>query len=655
MASYSSQYAFQNDIDNPVAMATMTKITRAGVRGTYDVTGSYEIFDGLTAKLNLGMYTYNEKYDFYRPTGLTSGVNPPYSPAAMNAANAIADFRRERNMLGELTLNYKKEFGRHTIQALAGGALQEDRRDRLRVRGTGFQDDYVPEITGKGAEANFFTLESDTAKTNWTMASYFARVHYSFLARYFVSATFRGDASSRFGALNRWGYFPSVSAGWTVSEEEFWKNTFGADTSLKLRASWGMSGNNNIGDYRHTRVMSRPVGVPNGPGSILTAMYPEAFRDGALGWESTSQFNVGFDLSLFNGRASIIANYYNSLTRDLLFDQPVSAVSGSGTVLTNMADSRIRNRGVDIQLDGRVIDTRNFSLRLSGNISLNRNKVLDTGLAGTILSRGAERPYDTHITREGDPIGMFWGYKVAGMVRESDMAALELDNAQYNPSTQSFPDGYRIQGPPRSVAQTARLMPGDLYFEDINGDGIVTEADKQIIGSPHPDFTYAFSLAATLHNFDLSASFNGLTGTSIIDGQDYYLNNMEGSGNNYAMVDKRYRDESRPGNGEVYRASRGGTQSNSTRLSTYYLQNGSYFRCTNITLGYTFGRISRATQDKISSIRVYVAIDNAFTISPFNGYNPEVDYSNGNNLTPGVNYGKYPLVRAYQAGLQLSF
>jgi TonB-linked SusC/RagA family outer membrane protein len=655
MSSYSNEFAFQNNIDNPVAMATETVIRRNGIRSSYNVFGTYELLDGLKAKVSAGMYAYDEKYDFYRPTSLTSGVNPPYSVQAQADANAVARTTGEKDYLGEFTLNYIKSLGNHSVQGVLGLSAQQNEFDRVEVKATGYQDDHIIEITGHGANASDITLTGETRKSVWSMASFFAQLHYNLLERYFLSASFRGDGSSLFGPLNRWGYFPSVSGGWTVSGEDFYRTAFGASSVLKLRTSWGLSGNNSIGNYNHTQVMSSPVGVPNGSNGILTAMYPEAFKDRGLGWESTSQFNLGLDLGLFDGRLSVIANYYNSQTFNLLFNQSISAISGSTGYLTNLPDSKIRNRGVDVQADGWLISTPDFSVKLGGNIGVNRNKVLDLGGSGTILTNGAERSYMTHITREGDPVGMFYGFKVAGMVREADMANLAEDDLHYDASTRQFTGGYKIKGPPRSVAQTAKLMPGDLYFHDRNGDGIVDDDDKEIIGSPHPDFIYAFNLAANFRGADFTASFNGSHGNRVIDGQDYYIYNMEGSGNNYRDVAQRYRDEQNPGNGKVFRASRGGTQSNSTRLSTFYLQDGSFLRCTNITLGYTVADVAKATHGNVSFLRFYLAVDNAFTVTRYKGYNPEVDYNNGNNLTPGVDYGKYPLVRAFQAGIQLSF
>lgn len=653
MTSYSSDYGFQQ-IENPVALATETKIRRNGVRNTYNLTASYEPIENLFLKANLGMYTYSEKYEFYRPTSLSDGANPPYSDQAKAAANAIARTMLQSDYLAEFTANYNKTWNDvHNFSSVVGYSVQKDMLDVLGVRATGYEDDHITEVTGHGADPSNIQL-NNTYKSNWTMLSYFARINYNFANKYYITASFRGDASSLFGPDNRWGYFPSVSAAWTLSNEDFWKDNLGETSALKLRASWGMSGNNNIGNYQYAALMSSPTGVVFGTGTIGSAMYPGGVKDNAIGWESTSQYNVGFDLSLFSNRLSISGNYYLSHTQDLLFEQPISAISGATSMMTNLPDSKIRNTGFDLQVDARILTGRDYNLNVSGNISVNRNKVLNLG-GNSIITNGAERSYMTHITEEGQPIGMFYGFKVAGMVSEADMAGLAADDAVYAANGNSFPEGYELQGPPRSLSQSVPLQPGDLYFEDVNGDGVVDDDDKTVIGNPHPKFTYGFNLSGNYKDLDLSASFNGSYGNEVLDGQDYYLFNMEGSGNQYAVVDERYRSPENPGNGWVYKASRGGTQSNSTRLSTFYLQDGSFFRCTNITIGYSLPKISQWSKGVISNLRLYVAADNLFTITKYKGYNPEVDYNDGSNLTPGVDYGKYPLMRAYNMGIQLTF
>ncbi len=653
-ASQSAAYGYQT-VENPVALAKEIKNARKGNRSTYNAYATYELIPGLQFKANLGMQTYNEKYDYYLPMSLSSGANPPYSPQAMAAATATAQTLSQTDQLAEFTLNYRKQMGKHRLDALAGYTAQKTTSDFISISAQGMQNDRIEEITAHGADPSNISLSNTTGKATWTMLSYLSRVAYSFDNRYFLTASFRTDGSSRFGASNRWGSFPSVSAGWNISKEQFYTNLLGNTSTLKLRASWGLSGNNNIGNYNTQQVMATPGGAVFGSNSIATAMWADSVKDQSLGWESTSQYNIGFDLGLFRDRLFITANYYISRSYNLLFYQSVSAVSGYAAILTNLRNSKIQNKGLDVQVDGKVIASKDFNLNLSGNISFNRNKVLDMGGASTIITAGAERSYKTHITETGQPVGMFYGFKVKGMVQEKDMANIAIDDAHYNSATQSFPSGYVLKGPARSASSTNGLKPGDLYFEDTNGDGVVNDLDKTVIGSPYPKFIYGFALNMNYRNIDLSASFNGSYGNKVLDGQDYYVYNMEGSGNQYAKVANRYRNASQPGDGTVYRASRGGTQSNSTRLSTFYLQDGSFFRCTNITIGYNLPSIATLTHKAISNLRVYFSVDNPFTITKYLGYNPEVDYNNGANLTPGVDYGMYPLVRAYNMGVRVSF
>jgi TonB-linked SusC/RagA family outer membrane protein len=628
MGALASQYGIQNP-ENPLATVEQLKITRKGSRSTYNANATYKIIDGLDFKANLGTQTYNEKYDFYLPTSLSNGNNPPYSTASITAANAIAQTLSQVDQLGEFTLNYNKTFGKHKLDVLAGYSAQKTTSDLIRVSAKGFQNDNIGEITDKGADASFFTLDNAAKSTN-TLLSYFGRFSYNYAGKYFLTGSFRRDGSSRFGPLNKYGNFPSVAAGWNLSEEDFYNSFFGEQSTVKLRASWGLSGNNNIPNYRTQQEMSAPGGVVFG-NAISTAIWPNAIQDPKLGWESTSQYNFGTDISLFKNRLNIIANYYLSYSYNLLFNQPISAVSGTSSILTNLADSKIRNKGFDLQLDGRIIQNQDFTLGLSGNIAVNRNKVLNMGGASTILTNGAERSYLTHITQEGQPVGMFYGFKVLGRITADNLGKVAPSAAATNP---------------------AKI--GDLYFQDTDGNGIVNDADKTVIGTPYPKFTYGFALNTSYKTFDLRASFNGSYGNQVLDGQDYYLYNFEGSGNQYVEVADRYRNEANPGSGLNYRASRAGTQSNSTRLSSFYIQDGSYFRCTNITLGYTFPK-SVINALKVSNIRIYASVDNAFTITDYKGYNPEVDYSGGSNLTPGVDYGNYPLARAYNLGIKLTF
>ena len=644
-------YSFQG-IENPLALAQRVKITRKGTRSTYNASATYQVYKDLSFRINLGGENYTEKYEYYYPTNLSNGINPPGSSQSVLAANASSQFLNTQDRLAEFTLNYKKQFGKHGLDLLGGYTAQQTKLDIVAVGAKNFTSDLVPEITAGGSSAGDFYRLGNTGKSTTTLVSWLGRAVYNFDRRYFLTGSFRADASSRFGPKNRWGQFGSVSAGWTVSNESFYNAWLGKNSILKLRASWGLTGNNNIPNYGYQQSLTGTGGVVYG-GTVYNGTWPNNITDDGLGWESTSQFNFGFDITMLSNRLSLIGNYYISHSYDLLYNQNVSAFTGGSSVLTNLRNSNIRNTGFDLQLDVKLVETKNFNLNFSGNITVNRNKVLSLGGASEIQINGAERSYITHVTRVGAPVGSFYGLEVAGMVREKDIANTNADLAVYKANGNKFPAGYKLLGFPISTYSSTPLEAGDLYFKDKNGDGIITDADKDIIGSPYADYTYGFGLSANYKFVDFNASFNGSQGNQILDGQDYYIRNMEGSGNNYVEVDQRYRSEDNPGNGHEYRASRGGSQSNSTRLSTYYLQDGSFLRCTNLTLGFDASKVGFVKKAGIGGLRLYISVDNAFTLTHYLGYNPEVDFNNGSNLTPGVDYGKYPLIRSYNVGAKI--
>jgi TonB-linked SusC/RagA family outer membrane protein len=646
-------YAFQG-IENPLALAQRVNITRLGTRVTANASATYEIIKNLSFKVNLGGQSYREKYEYYYPTNLSSGINGPGSTQATQAANASAQNLDIQDRLAEYTLNYSKQFGKHNFNALAGYTAQQTTTDVVAVAAKNFTNDLVPEITAVGSTPGDFSLQNNTGKSTTTLVSYLGRVVYSYDRRYSLTGSFRTDASSRFGPENRWGKFGSVSAGWAVSNESFYNDWLGAQSTLKLRASWGLTGNNNIGNYRYEQDVTGSGGIVVG-NTVYTGSWAGGIIDPNLGWESTSQFNFGTDVTLLHNRLSLIANYYVSRSYNLLYSRYISAISGGTSTLTNLRNSNIRNSGIDLQIDYKVIQSKDFDLSVSGNITANKNKVVSLGGASEIQTNGAERSYITHVTREGDPVGSFYGVEVAGMVREGDMANVNADWAVYKANGNRFPDGYKLKAFAVSTFSTTPLNPGDLYFRDNNGDGLITDADKDVIGTPYPKYTYGFNISMSYKFISFSASFNGSQGNKVIDGQDYYIRNMEGSGNQYAVIDQRYRSEAQPGNGHEYRASRGGSQSNSTRLSDYYLQDGSFFRCTNMTVGVNLGALGITKKLNISGLRWYASVDNAFTVTNYLGYNPEVDFNNGSNLTPGVDYGKYPLVRSFNTGIKVQF
>jgi len=573
---------------------------------------------------------------------------PAYSEELRSSNIARTTSTYDVDRLGEFTLSYKKKIGRHHIDALAGYTLQKKTYDRLGVEATGFADDRIHEVTGHGSNASDISLYS-TRKAAWAMMSFLTRVNYSFDDRYTLTGSFRADGSSRFGIDSRWGYFPSVSAGWTLSNEPFLKDALKDVASIRLRASWGKSGNNDIGNY--ASIASISTGSYAFGNTPVSTTYEGSFADAALGWETTTQTNIGIDLGFLGGRLNVIGNYYNSISSDILYDYPISSISGATATKTNLGTAKIRNRGFDFQVDARVL-TGKVNWNVSANVSVNRNKVVSMGGLDDIIST-TERSVGSHITKEGKPIGSFYGYQAVGIMSKADYANALLDRDVYIKNGNKFPEGYQLKGPAVASYALDNLSYGNAIWKDANGDGVITTDDKTIIGDAYPDFTGGFSTSLSWNGLDFSASFAYSYGGEVINFQDYYLYNMEGSGNQYSIVADRYISDAQPGRNNVPIASRISTTNTSLKLSSYYVEDASFFRCANITLGYTLPK-RWTSKLHITSCRVYVSGDNLFTITPYRGYNPEMSYKSS-NMMPGFDWGCYPLSRIYSVGLNLTF
>jgi TonB-linked SusC/RagA family outer membrane protein len=647
-----NQIAMQADAyaqaENPVALAHEIDIRQTENRMNFGANLQFEIMKQLYAKANLGTQYTTRRYNYYHPRTVGRNQTMPNSPEAANTLVSAKDITNyEVDRLGEFTLNYKEAFGEHRIDGVTGFTVQRKTYDRVSVSTKGHPDDRIPELTAHGSNPGDVTLGSDTRKAAWSMLSYLARVNYAYADRYALSASLRTDGSSRFGSKNRWGWFPSVSAGWTLSNEQFYQNLLGNTSSAKLRASWGLSGNNNIGNYSAWQEMSQG-GYPFGANSAVeTAYWQGAFSDQAIGWEKTSQYNVGLDVSLFRRRVNLIGNYYYSLSYDLLYSQPISSVSGSSSVTTNLSTAKVRNTGIDLQIDTRIL-TGELKWNLSGNISVNRNSVVDMGGLNEIQMAN-ERNVICHVTRSGLPVGSFYGYQQEGLISEADYRNILIDKA--NLVNGVFPEGYKPVGP--AINNYNNIHPGDVKWRDVNGDGRITEDDRDILGDAYPDFSYGISTELSYKGVDLRATFTGQQGAQVINFQKYYIWGLEGYGNQLATADQRWRSEDNPGRGDIPRATRASTPNISNRLASFFVDDASYFRCANITIGYNFPS-SLIKKASIQALRLYVSADNLFTITDYEGYNPEVD-SYDNNLQPGLDWGVYPLSRTYSMGIKLTF
>ena len=634
--------------ENPVALAQGRQEYYTKMRASINANLSYRLYDGLFVKVNAGVQIADQIYNLYRPSWLGQSNYEPgnYTTNKLVQAKDNRDFNTD--WLLEATLTYDKTFAdKHTVSLVGGYSMQKkvyNNIDAATVLGA-LPDDRITELSAaQPTETDENGTSAKTDKIAWSLMSAFARAMYNYDHRYTLSLTLRGDGCSRFGATNRWGLFPSVSAGWNITNEH-WAEQIQDIYTAKLRASWGISGNNNISNYRHIATIKTGSYVFGADPSTVITYYPTSV-DTDLGWEKTSQVNVGTDMTFWSGRLSLVLNYYYSLTTDLLYQNTMSATTGSTSMWTNLKNGRVINQGGDIQVDANVLNMSGVKWNIGFNVSINRNVVY--GLQDDILIYG-QRSQLTHITRNGHPIGSYFGMVSEGLISTDDYVLIQEDAKHVGE------EGYQLKGVP--VADYANVYVGDVKWKDVNGDGKITEDDRDIIGDNYPKFSYGFNTSVSWKGLSLSASFDGQYGNKVINFSRYYICNNEGGVNTMTVALNRYRGEyTQPytTNADMmFRANRSQKNLN-TKFSTYFVEDASFLRMTNLTLGYTIPDNKAFRRMNLSRFYIYFSVDNVFTATKYTGYNPDVDY-NASNTAPGLDFGTYPLARSFSGGIKLTF
>ncbi len=604
----------QSKLNNPVAVATLIEDQMVSIQMLGTAYLQYEIFKGLKYKMQ-GSWNYNNYVrDYYRPAALPNSTNrrPPSNPTAESRT------KNKYTWVWENTLTYKKVFNKkHTLNALAGWTAQRYQTNANRLTATDLpMNDLIHTIPNNSTATKY-----DSNKEAWALLSGIARVQYNYRDKYLLSAAMRADGSSRFGKNNRWGYFPSVSAAWYLTEEEFMKPVSSWLTNLKLRASWGVTGNMSIGNYAS-------YGLISGDNYVFGGVYTIGSRESSfgnpdLGWEKTSQVNLGVELGLWDW-LNIEMDIYKGQTTDMLLEVPVMEASGFSTILQNIG--KVENKGLELTLStnwniGPVRWTNNF------NYSMNRNEVKSLGGPTEMITQ-ANNVID-FITKVGEPIGNYYTYVTDGVYKNQAEIETDVMNGIIVPNAQ----------------------PGDFRFKKFGKDDIINADDKQITGNYLPDFTYGYSTSLRYKTWDFSLALQGVYGNEIANINRRYLANMEGNANQLSIAKDRWVSESQPGSGEVYRANRSATGMNS-QISTWHIEDGSYMRIREITLGYTFSK-SMLKRMGISNLRIYASAFNPFTFTKYSGYNPEVS-TNSEPTMQGVDYGTYPLAKSFVVGINFS-
>ncbi|WP_461099048.1 SusC/RagA family TonB-linked outer membrane protein [Spirosoma luteolum] len=597
---------------NPVAVANEVKDKLNQLRLLGSAYAQYDITKGLSYRLSVGTDINNFQRDYYRPS--TVEIRDRKGPSIPTGFSRTQNYV---NWLVEHTLNYNRQFGPHTVSGLAGFSAQKDRRTASELTATNYPNDLVPTLNAGQVTAGSSDIQE------WSLLSYIGRAQYDYLGKYLLSAAVRADGSSRFGSANRWGYFPSVSAGWNVSQESFLKNVSWL-SDLKIRASYGLTGNFQIPNYGSVSLLNYQNYVL-GAESIVSGLAPGNSANDRLRWEKTAMLDVGFDANFFRNRLSLTVDYYNANTSDLLLNVPVPRASGFSTELQNIG--KVNNQGIELTLGtqqtfGRLGWTANV------NLAANRNEVRALGASGDpiIVSGGVAGAQ--FITRIGEPIGQYWTMLYDGVFKNQ----AEVD---------AYP-------------HTSTTRPGDFRFIDVNGDKKIDfSSDRTVTGSYFPKYTFGFTTRFTYAGFDLGATVQGVQGNKILNLIRRYVFNSEGNGNQFRGALDRWQSPDNIGNGLVNRANRLSTGSNG-EISTWHIENGSYVRIRTITLGYTLPN-TMLQRLKLNRARLYVTTQNPFTFTKYTGYNPDVSARPDNALSQGEDYGTYPLARTTSIGLNLSF
>lgn len=600
-----------NEVLNPVALALEIDDVRQKVNLIGNAYVAYEFIEGLEYKITAGGDYYSYVRDYYRPSYIPlrgyKYLDAASDPTASNYCNSYFHWTISNQ------LSFNRTFGDHSISAVAVYEAEKQHIKTSQIVSTGTAgDDKIRTTKGK-------TIDIDNTYNNsysYTFASWLIRAQYSYKGRYMVSASIRGDASSRFAPNTRWGYFPAASVGWRISDENFMSSARWLD-NLKLRASIGQTGNAQIGNSEYLALYGATT-TDLGAG-VTTVVYPSQIANDDLSWEKNLQCDVGLDASLWKGLLGITADYYYSKTTDMLFDVPVSSISGLTTSTVNTGS--MRNAGVELVLTS-TRKFKDFSYSVSANWSLNRNKVLSLGDENADIIKESSYSGAYYITRVGEPIGCYYLLVQDGIFHNQE----ELDSYPHFDTTQV----------------------GDFRFVDANGNGILEkDEDRVIVGNYMPDFYYGFSINLAWKGLDLTANFQGVFGNEILNLERRYLLNMEASSNMMKESLQRYPY------GELNRATRKSTGNNGASTSTFHLEDGSYLRLQTLSLGYTFpdNWFRRA---RISKMRVYLQGTNLFTITDYTGYNPEVNNHSSDALRPGEDYCSYPLTRTFSIGLNFN-
>lgn len=652
--NYSSTIREGYTSPNPVALAMMDEILLKRKKLSGNIYAELTPIKHITWRTELGFDMGESDANRYKPMIDLGGW--------VRSQNSIS-YQKNSNYFWQLKnyLTYANQWGKHSVTAMVGQECWESRWNYLSGSNTDLPSDEVHNValaTGTPSISSGFGSSS--------MASFFTRETYNYGDRYLGTYTYRYDGSSNFGPKNRWAGFHSVALAWRFSNEKFFEPVKKVIDNGKLRLGWGQTGNSSIGSYAWGAAITRM------PSALGMGFRPSNIPNTSIRWESQEQYNVGLDLGFFNGRLNLTVDAYYKRSDDMLMSMQLPSYMGTqGNGSSKLQAPKgnygsIENKGLEITLDAHPVQLKNFSWDSNFQISFNKNKLLSLSDTENATLVGYGQWGDVVCVSEiGKPLYNFYGYKVEGVYKD-------LDDIQNSAKPAKYPsDGVFSRG--------NTVWVGDIKYKDVDENGIIDERDRTDLGSPLPKFTFGWTNTFRYRNLDLSIFLNGSYGNKVMNYNSLTLTHMNSTWTNQlqSVVSKRARLEPIDptivyADGSKWfdhidnvRVKNPGTKiphtsindpNDNDRISDRYVEDGSFLRIKNITLGYTFPK-ALLNKAKIENLRVYVNIQNLYTFTKYTGYDPEVGAStqDSSGLTYGLDNGRYPSPAMYSFGLNITF
>lgn len=605
------QSSWVGDITNPIGKAMLVENSTKGYNALGNISAEINILKELKFKSTGGL-----EASFWDNRTWSPAYN--WQPTPQASSYLFQQYNKGITYLWDNYLTYDKYInGNHHLTLLAGSSAQAFRKDYMSGSAQGFSSTTTQQLN------NGTTSKTLGGSANeWKLLSFIGRGNYDYKGRYLLTATLRRDGSSRFGSNNRWGWFPSASVAWRVSQEEFMNRYTWLD-DFKVRAGYGITGNQNIGDYSFASVLQTIQYVFNG--QVVNAVVPLAIPNPSVRWEQVEQSNLGFDASLINGRINLSLDAYIKNTNDMLVPMSVPISTGySDIVVPSINAGKVRNKGVEISITS-INTTGAIKWTTSANVAYNHNRVINLNDTIPLYTGSIGLNQNLSIQNSGYPVNAFYGFVTNGLFQ-----------------TQQEVDNYAVQVPGEDPFN--RTSAGDIRFKDLNNDGKIDDNDRTYIGNPNPKFIFAINNTIEWRGFDLSIFLQGVYGNDIFNANRIYQEGMAIAQNQTTATLERWTGE---GTSNTMPRAVFNDPNKNTRVSDRFIEDGSYLKIKNLTLGYTF-RQKWLEKAKLSSARVYFSAQNLLTITNYSGFDPEVPVN-------GIDLNVYPVTRTVSAGINLIF